>query len=296
MAQIKYHLLLVFSTLLIAGSFISSQVLAVDVDPIALTLLRFVLAALILSPFVIFNRERRHAFIRILPKGLVISFFYAAFFLIMFKALRTTTTLNTATLYTLVPFLTALLGVFLFRDKMRVSTLLVYLLSTAGTLWVISRGDITVLLNLELNHGDALFLVGCLSMVCFSVAMKLFYRGEEMRVFVFATLVSGALWMGGAVLISGEMPDYSAMDPGKLLHMLYLVVGATLLTSWIIQLATVKLGPRRVSAYIYLSPACVALIAMVTTGQVLPAIVWPGIALSVLATLLLQIQASRETR
>lgn len=295
MAQIKYHLLLVLSTLLIAGSFISSQVLAADVDPVALTLLRFVLAALILAPFVVFNRERRRTFIRILPKGLTIGFFYAAFFLIMFKALKTTTTLNTATLYTLVPFLTALLSVVLFRDKMRIATLLVYLMSTVGTLWVISRGDIAVLLNLDLNHGDALFLVGCLSMVCFSVAMKLLYKGEEMRVFVFTTLVSGALWMGGAALISGEIPDYSAMDPGKFLHMLYLVVGATLLTSWIIQLATVKLGPRRVSAYIYLNPACVALIVMVTTGQMLPASVWPGIALSVLATLLLQIQASRET-
>ena len=294
MAQIRYHLLLVISTLLIAGSFISSQVLAADVDPVELTLLRFVLAALILAPFVVFNQERRRAFIRTLPKGLIISFFYAAFFLIMFKALRTTTTLNTATLYTLVPFLTALLSVVLFRDKMRVATLLVYLMSTVGTLWVICRGDITVLLNLDLNHGDALFLVGCLSMVCFSVAMKWFYKGEDMRVFVFATLVSGAIWMSGAVLLSGEMPDYSAMNPGKFLHMLYLVVGATLLTSWIIQLATVNLGPRRVSAYIYLSPACVALISMLTTGQVLPASVWPGIVLSVLATLLLQIQASRQ--
>lgn len=295
MAQIKYHLLLVLSTLLIAGSFISSQVLAADVDPVALTLLRFVLAALILAPFVVFNGERRRTFIRILPKGLMISFFYAAFFLIMFKALKTTTTLNTATLYTLVPFLTALLSVVLFRDKMRIATLLVYLMSTVGTLWVISRGDSAVLLNLELNQGDPLFLVGCLSMVCFSVAMKLLYKGEEMRVFVFTTLVSGALWMGGAALISGEIPDYSAMDPGKFLHMLYLVVGATLLTSWIIQLATVKLGPRRVSAYIYLNPAFVALIVMVTTGQMLPANVWPGIILSILATILLQIQASRET-
>jgi len=116
-----------------------------------------------------------------------------------------------------------------------------------------------------------------------------------MRVFVFTTLVSGALWMGGAVLFSGKIPDYSAMDPRKFLHMAYLVVGATLLTSWIIQVATVKLGPRRVSAYIYLSPACVALIAMLTIGQALPVIIWPGIALSVLATILLQIQASRET-
>lgn len=47
----------------------------------------------------------------------------------MFKALTTTTTLNTGTLYTLVPFLIALASI-LFRDKIRPSTLLVYLIST----------------------------------------------------------------------------------------------------------------------------------------------------------------------
>lgn len=131
-------------------------------------------------------------------------------------------------------------------------------------------------------------------MVGFSVAMKLLYKGEDMLVFVFTTLISGAVWMGGALVLSGEIPDYSGMDLEKSLHMAYLTVFATLLTSWIMQTATVKLSPRQVSAYIYLNPVFVALIAMLTSGQAMPVSVYPGIALSVLATVLLQVQARKE--
>ena len=296
MSSLRYHLLLLVSTIIIAGSFISAQILSAGVDSTSLALMRFCLAALILSPFILFRKVRRRAFIRVLPKGLIISFFYSAFFLLMFKSLKTTTTLNTGTLYTLVPFLTAVAGIFIFLDKIRPGTLLVYVLSTVGTLWVISRGDIDVLLHLNINHGDLLFLLGCLSMVCFSLAMKLLYKGEEMLVFVFSTLLSGALWMGAALLLSGQMPDYSNMTLNMSFHMVYLTVFATLLTSWILQITTVKLSPREVSAYIYLNPVFVALISMIFTSQALPVSVYPGIALSVLSTVLLQYQASRENR
>lgn len=296
MTHLKYHLLLVFSTVIIATSFISAQILSHEMDPASLALMRFSLAALILAPFVITKKERRQVFVKVIPKGLIISFFYATFFLIMFKALKTTTTLNTGTLYTLVPFLTALFSIVLFRDKIRAGTLLVYIISTIGTLWVIAKGDIHVLLHLNLNQGDALFLVGCFSMVGFSVSMKLLYKGEEMLVFVFTTLLSGAAWMGASLLLSGQVPDYSKMTLNMSLHMAYLTVFATLVTSWIMQIATVKLSPRQVSAYIYLNPVFVAFIAMLTTGQSLPVSVYPGIALSVLATLLLQVQASRERK
>lgn len=296
MIHLKYHLLSIVSMVIIAGSFISAQILSAGVDPTSLTLMRFSLAALILAPFVIFKQERRQVFMRILPKGMIISFFYATFFLIMFEALKTTTTLNTGTLYTLVPFMIALVSVVLFRDKIRVGTLVVYIMSTIGTLWVISRGDISVLLHLNLNHGDLIFLLGYFSMVCFSVSMKMFYKGEEMVVFVFSTLFSGTVWMGGYLLISGQVPDYSNMTLNMSFHMIYLAVFATLLTSWIMQIATVKLSPRQVSGYIYLNPVFVAVIAMFATNQTLPISVYPGIALSVLATVLLQIQASRERK
>lgn len=70
MSRLKYHLLLLVSTVIIAGSFISAQVLSTTVDPASLALMRFSRAALLLAPFVGLSKVRRQTFIRVLPKGL----------------------------------------------------------------------------------------------------------------------------------------------------------------------------------------------------------------------------------
>lgn len=45
MGHLKYHLLLIDSTIIIAGSFISAQALSADIAPASLALMRFCLTA-----------------------------------------------------------------------------------------------------------------------------------------------------------------------------------------------------------------------------------------------------------
>jgi len=54
----KAHLLVLLNTFLVAGSFIASQKIAGLIHPISLTLLRFVLASILLSPFIFFNSTK----------------------------------------------------------------------------------------------------------------------------------------------------------------------------------------------------------------------------------------------
>ena len=101
--NIKAHLLVLLATFLIAGSFIASQKLSGVIDPISLTLCRFVFASLILAPFIVFNKKYRTKVLTTLPKGMIIGLFYSLYFIGLFKALESTTALNTGTLFTLVP-------------------------------------------------------------------------------------------------------------------------------------------------------------------------------------------------
>ncbi|WP_425605533.1 hypothetical protein [Pseudoalteromonas shioyasakiensis] len=75
-------------------------------------------------------------------------------------ALQTSTALNTGTLYTLVPFITAIVSVFLFKEKLSIQMLGVYLVGAVGTCWVVVEGDLETLLRLNLNKGDILFCSG----------------------------------------------------------------------------------------------------------------------------------------
>ncbi|MDP2636331.1 MULTISPECIES: DMT family transporter [unclassified Pseudoalteromonas] len=292
MKNIKYHLLSLLVTALVAGSFLSSEKLSGVINPFSLTLLRFLLSALVLLPFILTKKRFLKIAKNVFPRSLIMSLFFAIFFICMFMALETTTALNTGTLYTLVPFITAIVSVFLFKEKLSIPMLGVYLVGAIGTCWVIVQGNLETLLRLNLNKGDILFLLGCISMVCFSVSMKVFHRGEETIVTVFCTLLGGAFWMILALFVFHQPLDWFALNAELALHMLYLALFATLVSTFIIHKTTIVLGPAKVMAYIYLSPVFVAFIMLLFQGKSIPTAVYPGIALSIFSTVILQLTNS----
>lgn len=138
--NIKAHLLVLLATFLIAGSFIASQKLSGVIDPISLTLCRFVFASLILAPFIVFNKKYRTKVLTTLPRGMIIGLFYSLYFIGLFKALESTTALNTGTLFTLVPLLTAILSIFFLKQKFYLVQLITYIIGILGTCIVVFKG------------------------------------------------------------------------------------------------------------------------------------------------------------
>lgn len=286
--NLKAHLLILLATTLVAGSFLASAKLAGIINPISLTLLRFIGAALILLPFILYKPQWRKKVLSTLPRATVISLFYSIFFICFFESLNTTTALNTGTLYTLVPLITALLCIPIFKEGITARQVVVYLLGAMGTSWVVFGGQLNLLLSFSLNTGDLIFIAGTFSMCCYSVAMKRLYRNDEMMVLVFCTLIGGSFWMALALLVSGQPLQWHLLQGASIYHMAYLVIAATLATVYLYQKTTVILGPSRVNAYIYLNPAFVAVLLLLIDGTSIPMIVVPGILISAIATVMLQ--------
>lgn len=279
---------MLLATALVAGSFLASEKLAGIVNPFSLTLLRFAGASLLLLPVILYNPKWRKKVLSTLPRAIIISFFYAAFFIGFFESLNTTTALNTGTLFTLVPLITALLCIIAFRESISSRQIIAYLLGIMGTTWVIFGGQLTLLLSFSLNKGDFIFMAAIFFMCSYSVAMKLLYRNDDMIVLVFCTLIGGSFWMVLALLITGQSLQWEMIQGDSVLHMAYLIIGATLATVYLYQVTTVALGPSRVNAYIYLNPAFVALLLLLIDGVSIPIAIIPGILSSVMVTMVLQ--------
>ena len=277
-----------------AGSFLASEKLAGIINPFSLTLLRFIGASLILLPIVLSKHEWRTKIISTLPRAMAISLFYSAFFIGFFESLNTTTSLNTGTLFTLVPFITALLSIVIFRENITQKQIFVYLLGAAGTTWVIFGGQLELLLSFSLNKGDLIFIVAILFMCLYSIAMKFLYRNDKMIVLVFCTLIGGSFWMVLALLFSGQPLQWNLIQGDSILYMAYLIVGATLATVYLYQITTIALGPSRVNAYIYLNPILVAILLFVIDGVSISTSIMPGILISIIATIVLQGRNIRE--
>lgn len=291
----KCHLLVLLATFLVAGSFLASEQLAGIVNPFSLTLLRFVGASLILLPIVLSKSKWRITILSTLPRAMVISLFYSVFFIALFESLNTTTSLNTGALFTLTPFFTALLSILAFRESISKRQIAVYFLGAAGACWVIFHGQLELLLSFSLNKGDLIFMVGVLSMCCYSIAMKYLYRNDEMIVLVFCTFLGGSFWMVLALSFTGQSLQWNLIQGYSILHMAYLIISATLVTVYLYQKTTVILGPSRVNAYIYLTPALVAILLFLIDDISIPMAIIPGMLMSCVATVILQKNSSQET-
>jgi len=285
---LRAHLMVFLATVLVAGSFIAAQYLSSLLNPFSLTLLRFICAAVFLLPLILIKAQWRSAILGIMPRAMIISFFYSAFFIGLFESLKYTTTLNTGTLYTLVPSFTAVICLFLFKDRIPHKKYAAYALGALGTCWVIFKGDIHSLMSFKLNYGDAIFLCGALCMCCYTVTLKYLYRGDALIPLVFCNLLGGIFWMSLALMLSGLPLDWHKIEGDALWYMGYLIIGATLTTMYLFQHATITLGPQKIMAYSYLNPAVLALLLWLVNDQTIDPIIIPGVLLSALATIVLQ--------
>ena len=284
----KAHIYVVIATIFIAGSFLASYKLSSTIDAISLTLYRFVLALIFLSPLVIFNKNRIKAVPKLLPKAMVISLFYSLYFIGMFKALEYTTVLNTGSIYTLVPLMTAILCIFFFKEKIPLAQLIVYIIGIISTLIVVFKANLELLLKFSLNQGDIIFLIASLSMALYSIFLKVLYKkDDDIIVLVFSTLMAGIIWMSFTMWILGIPYEWEKIEGNLLFSMLYLVVATTILTLFLYQKATLILGPKKVMAYIYISPSLVALIMFIFEKQTISLGVFIGILLSTIATIII---------
>ncbi|AXX92799.1 EamA family transporter [Malaciobacter molluscorum LMG 25693] len=288
-SKLRANIYVLFATFLVAGSFIASINLATVVNPISLTFLRFIGAILILLPLILSKAEYRNKVFSTIPRAMIISLFYSLYFMGMFEALKTTTALNTATLYTLVPLFTAILAFFIFKDHISFNKFIVYIVGLIGTIWVIFKADISLLINFSLNSGDYIFILGSISMCFYSISLKFLYKeGDIPIVIVFCTLIGGAIWMGLGLFIFNKSLDWNLIQGRLLYDMLYLIIGATILTVYFYQKSTVVLGPSKVMSYIYLNPVAVAILLLFIDNKAIELAVVPGIIISTIATFLLQ--------
>lgn len=276
------HLLMVACALLVSTSFTVCEAIANGMSPELLTFFRFLLAAVLLGPLVAY-RYSLSISIRDLGRYGTISIALVFFFWAMFLSLRYTSALNTSVLFTLVPSISGFYAYFLVKERLGRARFVALGCGIVGAVWVIFRGDPTLLLNMQWNRGDLIFLGGCLSMGLYTPLIKWLHRGEPMAKMTFWVLATGSFWL---LLVSGH--QLVSFQPEKVdtvvwLGIGYLAVFTTIITFFLTKFATIRLGSTTVMSYSYLYPLFVVIIEYFL-GLGLPAPrVWPGVLITLLA-------------
>lgn len=281
------HLAMLAFSALVAGSFSLGARVANQIDPAALTLVRFALAVAGMAAVAQIGPGFRRAHLSAPWRWGLLGGIYAIYFVLMFEGLKTASSVSTAAVFTLSPLLSAGFGWLLLRQVTTPRMALALAVGAAGALWVIFRADLAAFLRFEVGRGEAIYFLGCIVHAALPAAMKLTNRGEPQLVATTLLLAGGFVtllpWGIGPAL----QTDWSALGPLVWVTILYVAFIASGATAFLLAFASQRLPGAKVMAYTYLVPSWVIGWELALGGNPPPVLVLGGIGLTILALLML---------
>lgn len=190
-------LLLALATLFWAGNWVLGRALRDVFEPVALNFWRWLIAVLVLAPFAL-PRLRGHLATVRRSAGLLfaLSFLGVALFQwLVYAGLKTTTAVNAVLLNSSMPAFMLLCSWAIDRERCTRLQVAGMLISLAGILVILARGDPASLARLSFHSGDALILLAMPVWGVYSVLLK--RRPPELDGIAFLFVIS----LAGVVLL-----------------------------------------------------------------------------------------------
>lgn len=241
---------------------------SMSVPPLALSLSRWVIAAVILLPFVWRRLPREWSGLRTNWPSLV---FMSTFMIIgstmSVVAVYFTTATNAVLVNASQPAITAALGwaiagtILLGRQRLGI------VCAFTGIIIMIARADLGVLLGLEFNIGDFLMLIGVTGWSTYAVLLSRRDYTPDGVTLMFLIAVSGTLMLAPAYLIEAAVVGNFDFSREVIAAMLYLAIFPTLLATFAWNLAIRSVGPNRTAIFVNLIPISGAALAMIFLGE-----------------------------
>ncbi len=253
------HLAMLAFSLLIAGSFSLGSLAANEIDPVAITALRFAGAAVIMGAVAALTGNLKRRDFSSPWRYLITGALMAIYFTLMFEGLKTASPVSTSAVFTLTPIMAGVFGWFLLRQVATPRMAAALSVGAAGALWVIFRADLEALIAFRVGRGETIFFFGCIAHAIYTPLMRLLNRGETPLVFVFgmSTAGSAALMIYGWRAIINT--DWQSLPPIVWITLVYITVIATAMSFAAVNYATMRLPSAKVMAYTYLTPSWVIL-------------------------------------
>ncbi|SNR37603.1 EamA-like transporter family protein [Paracoccus sediminis] len=278
----------------VAGSFSLGVRTANLIDPAAITVARFVIAAGVLAGIAALapGRGRPHALLEAPWRYLALGGAFAGYFVLMFEGLKTAPAVAASAVFTLTPIMAAGFGWLLLRQRMTGHLAAALALGGAGALWVIFRGDPAALIRLEIGRGEAIYFAGCALHALYTPLVRRLNRGEGPVISSLGTLAAGgmltAVWGWGA--LAGTA--WGALPAIVWITIFYVAVFASALSTMLVQYAALRLPAAKVMAYTYLTPVWVILLEAAFGAERPGAPLLPGL-LAILGALALLLRTDR---
>jgi drug/metabolite transporter (DMT)-like permease len=264
------YLLLSLTALFWAGNIVLARYVAGHVPPLTLSCIRWIGVFLILLPFARPHLRRDWPALRAsLPLMLVLSATGFAFNnAISYWAMQYTEALNALLIQSSGPLFVALWSLILFGVRLTRAQLSGIIISLAGVLTIILRGDFSALANVHLNKGDLMFASSLLAFGLYSALMPRRPVTHQL------SLISFTTGCGAALLLPFAIWEYRAgfaLQPDALTvgTLAYVVIFPSTLAYLFFNRGIALIGPNRAAPFLHLVPVFGSAMAILLLGEAL---------------------------
>ena len=269
--------LLLVPPLLWAGNAIVGRLVHDLIPPLTLNFLRWVLAFGLLMPIAhqvlrrsspLWPHWKHYGLLGLLGVGCYNS--------LQYLALQTSTPINVTLVASSTPVFMLAMGAIFFKQVVRKRQILGAVLSIAGVLLVLCRGDWQTLANVHLVIGDVFVLIATVCWAWYSWLLSHTQAPTEVRnnwaYFLMAQMAFGLVWSGAFTAAewagsTGLTEVHISWGWPLIAALVYVAVGPSLLAYRCWGLGVQRVGPNIASFFANLTPVFAATLSALTLGE-----------------------------
>ncbi|MGB6054016.1 MAG: DMT family transporter [Burkholderiaceae bacterium] len=285
-ARFKYTAFALLAILIWAGNTVVSKMAAGVIEPAAISFYRWLLAAAVMTPFLLRPAWRNRAAIRPqLPRLLALALLGMVLYQsLAYFAAETTSATNMGIIASTMPLLTLLLSGLLLHEAPTAATVGGGLLSFAGLVLLIGQGEPALLLRHGIGLGDGLMLLATLAYAAYGVLLRKWPMPVPTWQMLYVQVLAAVVLLLPGWWLAPPSPITAASLP----LVLYAGIAASIVSAFLWMEGVAGLGAARAAMYMNLLPLLTAAIAIVLLSEQLHGYHLAGGAITLAGVLLAQ--------
>lgn len=262
----KSYIYMIIAAFCWAGAFVAGKIGTADVSGLEMSFYRFFIASFCLFIFIILKGFSFSIGIKnILIISAIGAFGMIGYHLMFFKAIALIDVLESSSINTLVPVLSAIFGFLFFRERLNLQSLLFLFAAAFGVLTIIIKWDFSALSSVGHSEGTLYMLSAMLIWVSYSLLVRKFIKGIPSAVSSFYSQISASVILLPFILIKGVSPFTYRLN----VWLVYLFMGifATFLGYTLQQDSIMKIGVSRTNFFINFVPVFSMILGVLILGD-----------------------------
>lgn len=269
----NYYFLVALAVLFWSGNFVVGRYVSSDIAPIDLAFFRWLSVLCLMLPYILYKHKRIFFYIKNYPLIIFVQALIgiAGFNTLLYYGLQTTTATNALLINSIIPIIIVFLSFFILSTKITKKQTLGIVISTLGVIYIVLKGDINNIINLEFTKGDFWIIMACFDWALYSIFLKFIPKDIKPFEFFTSTILIGTfiLFILNMFLSDSFESLYFLQNDDVVYALIYIVIFPSILSFYFWNISTKALSANITGQFTHLMPVFGSVIAYFLLGEVL---------------------------